>query len=95
MKKKILIILSDPHSANYEIVKKSIFFFHKKNKNQYLFIGCQKDFLKKTGLKKNNLDFINIKREKNTKKYLLKCFQKSFELLKEKKSTWINQSTIK
>ena len=46
MKKTIAIITSDPHSINYEIIKKTLFFFKKKNKNNYLFIGS-KDLLKK------------------------------------------------
>ncbi len=32
MKKTIAIITSDPHSINYELIKKSIFFFKKKIK---------------------------------------------------------------
>ena len=32
MKKTIAIITSDPESINYEIIKKSIFFFKKKEK---------------------------------------------------------------
>ena len=39
MKKTILILSSDPHGINYEIIKKSISFFDKKNnKNEYVFI---------------------------------------------------------
>ena len=41
MKKTIAIITSDPESINYEIIKKSIFFFKKKRKNNYLFIGSK------------------------------------------------------
>jgi len=38
MKKNILILTSDPDSINYEIIKKSLFFFKKKTKNNYIFI---------------------------------------------------------
>ena len=47
MKKTILIITSDPHSINYEIVKKSLFFLKKKLRNRYLFIGDEQELLKK------------------------------------------------
>jgi len=36
MKKTIAIITSDPNSINYEIIKKSLFFFRRKNKNNKL-----------------------------------------------------------
>ena len=60
MKKTILILSSDPHGINYEIIKKSISFFDKKNnKNEYIFIGDKKDIL--TSLpnnKKKNIKYI-------------------------------------
>ena len=86
MKKIILILTSDPLSTNYEIIKKSIFFFNKKNKNNYIFIGCKKDFIKNTNLNKKNLNFINIKKGSNIKLYLKRCFEKSFDLIKNKKA---------
>ena len=57
MKKTIAIITSDPMSINYEIIKKSLFFFKKKNKNNYLFIGSKK-LLKKNSI---NTIILNIK----------------------------------
>lgn len=89
MKKKILILLSDPESINYEIVKKNLFFFNKKLNNEYVFVGCKEDFLKSTKSKKNNLNFINIKKNKCVKKYLYQCFKISFSLLKNKKADGI------
>lgn len=86
MKKKILILLSDPESINYEIIIKSLFFFKKKLKNDYIFVGCKKNFLIKTKIKKINLNFLNIEMKKNTKLYLKKCFEKSFFLLKNKQA---------
>ena len=84
MKKKILIVTSDPYSVNYEIIKKSLFFFKKKLKNNYLFIGDEQELLGKLKIDKNILNFINIKRNNNTKLYLKKCFENSFQLLKKK-----------
>lgn len=89
MKKKILILLSDPNSINYEIIKKSLFFFNKKTNNEYIFIGCKKDFFKTVKIKKKKLKFINIQKNKSIKKYLNKCFKKSFFLLKNKKASGI------
>ena len=89
MKKKILILLSDPNSINYEIIKKSLFFFNKKTNNEYIFIGCKKDFFKTIKIKKKKLKFINIQKNKSIKKYLNKCFKKSFFLLKNKKASGI------
>ena len=86
MKKNILILLSDPESINYEIVKKSVSFFKRNNKNIYTFVGCKKDFEKNVTKKKLNTNFINIDRAFNTKKYLEECFMYSFKLLKEKKA---------
>ena len=88
MKKKILILLSDPNSVNYEIVKKSLFFFKKKTKNDYIFIGCKNDFLKSQKLLDNNINinFIDIKKNSSIKKYLLNCFNTSFFLLKNKQA---------
>jgi 4-hydroxy-L-threonine phosphate dehydrogenase PdxA len=86
MKKTILIITSDPHSINYEIVKKSLFFLKKKLRNRYLFIGDEQELLKKLRISKNLLDFIDVKRNKNTKLYLKKCFENAFKILKEKKA---------
>ena len=83
MKKTILIIPSDPDSVNYKILKKSLFFFKKKNKNKYLFIGDKLNITK--FLKYNKLNFINIANKKNkTKTYLKNCFQTAFNLIKKK-----------
>ena len=85
MKKTIAIITSDPESINYEIIKKSLFFFKKKNKNNYLFIGCEK-LLKKNLININFLKIIDIKLHKNKKKeYLKKCFEKFINLYNSKK----------
>ena len=81
-KKTILIIASDPHSVNYEIIKKSLFFLKKKLKNRYLFVGDEQELLKKLEINKNLLNFIDVKRNKNTKLYLKKCFEKAFQMLK-------------
>jgi 4-hydroxy-L-threonine phosphate dehydrogenase PdxA len=81
-KKTILIIASDPHSVNYEIIKKSLFFLKKKLKNRYLFVGDEQELLKKLKISKNLLNFIDVKRNKNTKLYLKKCFEKAFQMLK-------------
>ena len=53
MKKTILILTSDPFSINYEIIKKSQYFFKKKLNNTYLFIGDRKDVIQ--NIKKNNM----------------------------------------
>jgi 4-hydroxythreonine-4-phosphate dehydrogenase len=92
MKKTILILSSDPHGINYEIIKKSISFFDKKNnKNEYVFIGDKKDIL--TSLpnnKKKILNILNVPKDNNsTKKYLKNCFDKAFNLLKNKKANAI------
>jgi len=85
MKKTIAIITSDPHSINYEIIKKSLFFFKKKNKNNYLFIGS-KDLLKKNSIDMGFLEVIDIKWDKNNKKkYLKKSFEKFINLYNSKK----------
>ena len=44
--KTIAIITSDPESINYELIRKSLFFFKKKRKNNYLFIGSKKLLIK-------------------------------------------------
>ena len=85
MKKTIAIITSDPHSINYEIIKKSIFFFKKKNKNNYLFIGSKK-LLQKNSINTNILNIKNIEWKKNDKKeYLIKSFEEFISLYKKKK----------
>ena len=85
MKKTIAIITSDPHSINYEIIKKSLFFFKKKNKNNYLFIGS-KNLLKRNSIDINFLEVIDIKWDKNNKKkYLKKSFEKFINLYNSKK----------
>lgn len=86
MKKTIIILPSDPDSINYEIIKKSLFFFNNKNKNRYLFIGCKKEILKYLNIKKIEFDFIDIKMNKNIKKYLKKCFEQAFKLLIKNKA---------
>ena len=48
MKKTILILTSDPFSINYEIIKKSQYFFKKKLNNKYLFIGDSRDVFQNT-----------------------------------------------
>ena len=86
MKKTIAILTSDPDSLNYELIKKSLFFFKKKLKNNYLFIGSKKLFLKNVTQTKFNFQFHDIDYNKNEKKnYLKNCFNKSFELIKKKK----------
>ena len=70
-----------------KIIKKSISFFDKKNnKNEYIFIGDKKDIL--TSLpnnKKKILNILNVPKDNNsTKKYLKNCFDKAFNLLKNK-----------
>ena len=84
--KTIAIITSDPESVNYEILKKSLFFFTKKKNNRYLFIGSKKLFLKniKTKIKINFFD-INYKNCKNKRIYLQKSFDAFCKLYKEKK----------
>ena len=86
MKKTILILTSDPFSINYEIIKKSQNLFKKKLHNKYLFIGDQKDV--GDNIKKNNklINYLNIKRKKNTKLYLKECFNLAFDLVKKKKA---------
>ena len=84
MKKTIAIITSDPNSINYEIIKKSLFFFKKKNKNNYLFIGS-KELLKKNLININILKIIDIKWHKNKKKYLKKSFEVFVDLYNSKK----------
>ena len=92
MKKKILIITSDPESINYEILKKSLFFFKKKNKNKYIFIGSKKLFNNNIKLSENyNYDFIDIKydNKKNIKTYLQNSFEKAFEIIDKKDASGI------
>jgi len=85
MKKNILILTSDPDSINYEIIEKSLFFFKKKTKNNYIFIGHQNKIFNNC-LKKKEVNFINIKKKNNTKTYLKNCFNAAFELLLKKKA---------
>jgi len=85
MKKTIAIITSDPKSINYEIIKKSLFFFKKKNKNNYLFIGSKKLLLKES-INTNILNIKNIEWNKYKKKeYLIKSFEEFINLYKNKK----------
>ena len=84
MKKTIAIITSDPESINYEIIKKSLFFFKKKNKNNYLFIGS-KELLKKNSIDISFLEVIDVKWDGNKKKYLKKSFEKFINLYNSKK----------
>ena len=86
MKKTILILASDPFSINYEIIKKSQSFLKKKLKNRYLIIGDQDEI--NTYIGKNNklINFLDLKRKKNTKLYLKKCFDLAFDLIKKKKA---------
>jgi len=84
MKNSILIITSDTNSANYEIIKKSISYFKKKRKNNYIFIGNKKKIEKKIGVLRE-LNFININYT-SEKKYLEKSFEKAFELILQKKA---------
>ena len=85
MKKTIAIITSDPNSINYEIIKKSLFFFKKKNKNNYLFIGSKK-LLLKNSINTNILNIKNIEWNKQKKKgYLIQSFEEFINLYKEKK----------
>ena len=86
MKKTILILTSDPFSINYEIIKKSQYFFKRKLNNTYLFIGDRKDVIQ--NIKKNNMlsSFIDVKRGASTKLYLKKCFDIAFDLLRNKKA---------
>jgi len=87
MKKKILIIASDPNSINYEILNKSIGFFRKKNKkNDYIIIGDKKEILEKADIKNNILEIFDIKKNNNVSLYLKECFRTSFNFLKEKKA---------
>ena len=86
--KKILILTSDPKSINYEIIKKSLFFFKKKkNKNKYFFIGDKIDLIRSLQDPLDYLNFYNIKKNKNTKVYLKECFNLAFQILKEKKAS--------
>tara|TARA_B110000503_G_C7095362_1_gene391335 strand:- start:254 stop:682 length:429 start_codon:yes stop_codon:yes gene_type:complete len=85
MKKTILILPSDPHSINYEVIKKNLPFFKKINKNNYLFVGDKKGLSNYLGLKKLNLEFVDVKKKLNTRLYLKNCFEKSFEILKKKR----------
>ena len=87
MKKTILILPSDPHSVNYEIIKKTLFFFkNKNNKNNYLFVGDKNDLSNYLRSKKLNLNFVDVKKKLNTRNYLKNCFEKAFEILKSKKA---------
>lgn len=86
MKKTIAIITSDPNSINYEILKKTLFFFKKKNKNDYLFIGSKKLLKKKIKkIKSLNIHNINWVSKKKKKEYIKKSFEKFIDLYKEKK----------
>lgn len=83
MKKTIGIITSEPESINYEIIKKTLFYFKKKLNNNYIFIGNKKLF--KKNIKKKipeNINFININYSKN---YIFDSFERAFDLIKEKK----------
>ena len=82
MKKKILILVSDPFSINYEIIKKSQNFLKKKLKNRYLIIGDQEEISTYIGKNNKLINFLDIKRKDNTKLYLKKCFNLAFELVK-------------
>jgi len=86
MKKIVLIVVSDPISVNYEIIRRSLFFFKNIKKNKYIFIGCKKEFFKKIRTKNKNINFIDIKKNTNTKIYLKNCFEKAFELLQRKQA---------
>ena len=76
MKKNVLILLSDLDSINIEIIQKSLFFFKKNTKNNYIFIGCKKELSKKINLKKNHLNIINIQSNLNKKHTLIELLQK-------------------
>ena len=80
MKKTIAIITSDPDSINYEIIKKSLFFFRGKKKNNYLFIGS-KEQLSKNLTNISHLKIKDVKWIKNKKKEYLKKSFKEFETL--------------
>ena len=86
MKKNVLILLSDLDSINIEIIQKSLFFFKKDTKNNYIFIGCKKELSKKINLKKNHLNIINIQSNLNKKTYFNRTVTKAFEILKNKKA---------
>lgn len=86
MKKKVLILLSDPCSINSEILEKSFFFFNKENKNKYVIIGDLNRLSNKNIIKKKSIEFINISNNFNTKKYLIKSFDIAFNILKNKKA---------
>lgn len=86
MKKNVLILLSDLDSINIEIIQKSLFFFKKDTKNNYIFIGCKKELSKKINLKKNHLNIINIKSHLNKKTYFNRTIKKAFKILKSKKA---------
>ena len=86
MKKKILILASDPFSINYEIIKKSQNFLKRKLKNRYLIIGDQEEISTYIGKNNKLINYLNIKRKKNTKLYLKECFNLAFDLVKKKKA---------
>jgi 4-hydroxy-L-threonine phosphate dehydrogenase PdxA len=87
MKKTILILTSDPFSTNYEIIKKTFFFFKNRNKNNnYLFVGDRNDFENYAGSEASFLKFVDVKKNLNTGLYLQNCFEKAFEILKNKKA---------
>ena len=88
MKKTIAIITSDPDSINYEIIKKSLFFFKKKTKNNYLFIGSKKLLIEnEIAIKNLNLQNIEWSKTKSKKKYLNESFYEFFDLYKKKRYT--------
>ena len=89
MKKTILILTSDPFSVNYEIIKKSQNFFKKKLNNTYIFIGDRKDVGQNIKESNKLINFVDIKRDRNTKLYLKKCFDIAFNLLRRKKAQGI------
>ena len=84
MTKTVGIITSDPNSINYEIIKKSLFFFKKKNKNKYLFIGSKKLFNENVSSNINTIQIVDIS-YKNKKNYLKNSFDVAFQLIKNKK----------
>jgi 4-hydroxy-L-threonine phosphate dehydrogenase PdxA len=86
MKKLILIIASDPISVNYEILRKSMHFFKKKKKNEYLVIGNKDEIIKRTGIENNALNILDIKKKKNVSLYLEECFKIAFHILKKGKA---------
>jgi len=86
MKKKILILTSDPESINGEIIKKSLFFFKKKLNNDYIFIGDLKQTFGNLKTNEYKIKLINISKNCSKKIYMKKCFQKAFILLKTKEA---------